>query len=391
MPKRTYLDAAAATPLDPEVFTHMKMCEDASYANPYSIHHEGCVARSVLNESTAEMARALNVRAHEVVWTSGGTESNMLALTGAVEAWRIASADGGRPHVVTTAIEHRSILDVLRSMERSGVDITYVPLGPSGLVRPEQVAEAVRASTALVTIHYAHNEIGAVQPIRQIARAVRQAAMRQGASLAIHTDASQAFAWLQCQPYVLGVDLMTIDSHKMYGPKGIGCLYQAHGVTLHTPYGNTEHIRPGTPPTALIAGCARAATLAVRRRTEDVHRIAALRDGCMRTIRERVPQAVLYGPSGTKRLANNVFFSLPGLSGERLVLALDAEGVAASSRSACLREESGSSVLRALGADEDAANGSLRLTFSRHTTEEEAENATEIVCETVLRLYAERS
>lgn len=384
MSPRVYLDHAAATPLDPEVSACMRECDAGSYAHPFSLHREGCAARAVLDGATAEMATALNVRPHEVLWTSGGTESNMLALTGVLEAWRSEHTEV-RPHVVTTAIEHRSVLDVLKALERSGVEVTLVPLEPNGLLRPERVAEVVRSSTALVTVHYAHNEIGAVQPIRAIAQAVRQAAAACGASPAVHTDASQAFAWLPCQPHTLGVDLMTIDSHKMYGPKGVGCLYRANGIVLRTPYG--EHVRPGTPPVVLIAGCARAATCAARRRKDDMHQVATLRDLCIQTVRTNIPQAVLNGPSGTKRLANNVHFSFPGLSGEQLVLALDAAGVAASSRSACVREGEESPVMRALGVGSELAQGTLRLTLSRNTTREEVERATTVLCETVSRLY----
>lgn len=386
MPPRVYLDHAAATPLDPEVSTRMRECEAVSYAHPFSLHREGCAARAVLDGATAEMAAALNVRPHEVLWTSGGTESNMLALTGVLEAWRSLHT-GERPHVVTTAIEHRSVLDVLAAMERAGVEVTFVPLEPNGLLRPERVAEVVRSSTALVTVHYAHNEIGAVQPIRAIVQAVRLAAAACGASLVVHTDASQAFAWLSCQPHALGVDLMTIDGHKMYGPKGVGCLYRAHGIVLHTPYG--EHVRPGTPPVALIAGCARAATGAVRRRKEDVRQVVTLRDRCIRTVRTNIPQAVLNGPLGAMRLANNVHFSFPGISGEQLVLVLDAAGVAASSRSACVREGEESPVMQALGVGGELARGALRLTLSRYTTVEEIEHATTVLCETVLRRYGE--
>ncbi|MBP9749345.1 MAG: cysteine desulfurase [Candidatus Pacebacteria bacterium] len=390
--QRIYLDNAATTPPDSRVLERMRECDACSHANPSSLHREGCAARAILEESTAEMAHALNVRPHEVVWTSGGTESNMLAILGVIYAWRERNP-AEVPHIVTTAIEHHSVLEVVRMLEEKGdVRVTYVPLGSDGLVRPETVACALRPTTALVSIHYAHNELGSMQPIRAIVRAVREALKVAPNPVMIHTDASQAPAWISCQPHALGVDLMTLDGHKMYGPKGIGCLYRRYGVELRTPYGSSEQVRPGTPPVALIAGCARACALVTREREEYAPRISTLRDACIAAVSSGVRSAVLNGPTREKCLANTIHFSFPGLSGERLVLALDAVGVAASSRSACLRNETeGSVVLRALGADAAHAVGTLRLTLSRYTTSGDMERATKLLIDTVLRLYADVS
>lgn len=390
--QRIYLDNSASTMLDQRVHEVMEPYWHTVYGNAGGLHREARHAKKAIDGARTKVATALACQADEVIFTSGGTEANNLAVVGLYKKF---VRNGRRPediHLVTSAIEHSSVHDCFRALAELGVQVSYVPVDSQGRVDPEMVVRACNEHTVLVSLMYVSNEIGSIEPLREIKRALR-ASHTQGEQPLLHTDASQAPAWLSCNVHSLGVDLMTLDAQKVYGPKGAGCLFRKKGVLLEPVlYGGNQEfgLRPGTPPTPLIVGFAEALALCETERSTYVPQITALRDEFMREVREAVPHAELNGPEGDARLANNVNLSFPGLDGERVVVELDVHGVAASTRSACLIGEApGSYVVRALGKGEEVARGAVRFTLSRYSTKDEVTRAARTLCDIVTRLYNE--
>ncbi len=394
--KYVYLDHAAATPLDPRVAAAMEPYGSMTYANAGALHAMGVAARSAVADARRTVASAAGVQAEEVVFTSGGTESNNLALVGVV---RRRIREGSKPqdiHIITSAIEHASILDCARALEETGVSVTVLPVDTEGRVRVGDLLSALRPETVLVSVMLASNEIGTIQPIGELARALAKVRKeRSGIYPLLHTDASQAPAWLSCNAHALGVDLMTLDGQKLGGPKGIGALVRLKHVPLEPVlYGGNQEfgLRPGTPPTQLIIGFAEALRLAQDERASYVSTIRELRDNFMSAVEQVFPDAELHGARGDGRMPNNINFSIPGIDGERIVLGLDVRGVAASTRSACmLGEAPGSVVVRALGKGDDAARGAVRFTLGRATTASDVEYALAAYLDVVRALRAERT
>lgn len=390
--ERVYLDNAAATPLDARVFEVMRPLFLGATGNAGAIHAEGVIARTAVESARTTVARTLHALADEVIFTSGGTESNNIAIMGSVHAQVAQGRDPSGLHIITTAIEHSSVLGCMSALAQQGVHVTYLPVDADGRVAPAVLAEALTPQTVLVSAILAHNEIGTVQPIRDLVRAVRRYASEQNLSrIIVHTDASQAPAWFACRVDALDVDLLTLDAHKAYGPKGVGCLYRRRGTPLAPIlYGGAQEqgVRSGTAPTPLIVGCARAFELADAERELFIDHVRMLRDRMISEIRTQVPHAVLNGPTGDERLANNVNLSFPGLDGEAIVVALDARGIAVSTRSACLHDdEPGSYTIRALGKGDAIATSAVRLSLSRYTTEEECVYAITQLVDVVHWLY----
>lgn len=378
-----YLDYAATTPVDPRVREALLPYLGAEWGNPSTVYAHGRHARRAMDEARDRVAAVLHARANEILFTGGGSESDNLALKGAALA---ASERWGARHVVTTAIEHHAVLHACAWLERHlGYEVTYVGVDGAGRVDPADVAAAVREDTAVVSVMLANNEVGTLEPVQEIARAVRAKNPRT----AIHTDAVQAAGQVELDVQALGVDLLALSGHKVYAPKGVGVLYVCRGtglVELISGGGQERTLRAGTENVAGIVGIARALELADEERGERVAHEQKLRDRLIAGVRERIPEVRLTG-HGVDRLPNSASFAVRGAEGEALVLNLDQAGIYASSGSACTAgavEES--HVLRAMGLGEEWGRGSLRLTTGVGTTDAEIERVLDVLPEIVERV-----
>ena len=362
-----YLDYAATTPLDPRVLEAMMPYLTEKFGNPNSIHAFGREARKAVDEARETISALLNCRPSEVVFTSGGTESDNLALRGVASAYR---QKGNR--IVTTAIEHHAVLHTCRALQDEGFEVTYLPVDEHGLVSPEQVAEAVTDRTILVSIMHANNEIGTIEPLADIVRAVKE----KRPDVLVHTDAVQTVGHIPVDVEALGVDLLSFAAHKFYGPKGVGGLFVRRGVKLVpqlTGGGQERNRRSGTENVAGIVGMAKALEIAVAEMPTEIPRLQALRDELIEGVLSQIPDSRLNGHP-TQRLPHNANFSFLGVEGEALLLQLDLHGIAASSGSACTSGSlEPSHVLLALGLSHEWALGSLRLTLGRFTTRQHIE------------------
>ncbi len=379
-----YMDHAGTTPVDPRVLDAMMVWFTSRFGNASSIHTLGQEAKRALDESRETVARVLGCRLSEVVFTSGGTESDNAAINGAVAALQPTGN-----HIVTSGIEHHAVLHTCQYLENMGFDVTYLPVDRFGMVDPGDVVQAVTDRTILVTVMYANNEIGTIQPIQEIARAVKDRARAMERTVVVHTDAVQAAGFLPLDLRAMGVDMLSLSAHKFNGPKGTGILCIRRG----TPFlpqqlggGQERERRSGTENIPGIVGTAVALDLADRERESTGAHCAALRDRLIRGIQDRIPGVHLNGHP-TLRLPNNVNFSFDHVEGEPVLLGLDMSGIAASSGSAC---SSGtlepSHVLLALGQSADLSRGSLRLTLGRDNTVEEVDYVLTVLEDLVSRL-----
>ena len=378
--KRIYLDYAATTPTDPRVLKAMLPYFDKKFGNPSSIHAEGAEAKKILDESRTKVARILEAHADEIIFTSGGTESNNLAIFGVVKAFEKEGILISKMHFVTTVIEHSSVLECFRELEARGAKVSYAPVSPDGLVDPESIRKLLRPETLLVSVGYANNEIGTIQPIPKIARVIRDFRKTKPSTLNprpfFHSDGSQAPLYLNCAVERLGVDLLTLDGHKMYGPKGVGMLYVRRGVPIMPLLfggGQERGIRSTTENVPHIVGFAKAFEIAVALREKESARLLKLRDYfCSDVLKNiRISKEIVVNGSMKERLPNNLNISVPGFDIEFAVLKLDAAGIACSTKSSCLGTEGASYVVAALGGDTERANSTLRFTLGRDTTKKD--------------------
>ena len=384
--ERAYFDHAATTPLEPRVLEAMVPALQHGWGNPSGIYREAQHAAGLLDQARDDIAGVLECSPSEVVLTSGGTESDNLAIRGGALA---QAALGRGRHVVTQATEHHAVLHVMEQLEREGFELTVLGVDGEGFVDPQEAAALVREDTALVSIMLANNEIGAVQPVAEIARAVKARNRRT----LVHTDAVQAAGAVDIRPDVLGVDLMSLTAHKIYGPKGAGALYVRRRTPLQALQlggGQEEERRAGTESVAQAVGLAKALQLAESERAERTAHTSALRDRLWRELNERVHPLRLNGPSDwSRRLANNLNVSFPGVEGESILLQLDLEGYAASSGSACSTGSTEPShVLTAIGLDADTAHSTLRLSLGQSNTEAQIDGIAGAIAEITERLRA---
>ncbi len=380
--ERIYLDYAATTPLDPRVLEAMLPYLTERFGNPNSIHSLGREARKAVDEAREKIAELLHCHPAELVFTSGGTESDNLALRGVAEAYRHRGN-----HIVTTAIEHHAVLHTCKALQERGFTVTYLPVDEFGLVTPEQVAEAVTDRTILVSVMHANNEIGTIEPIAEIVTAVK----KKRPDILVHTDAVQTVGHIPVDVQALGVDLLSFSAHKFYGPKGVGGLFVRKGVRLLpqlTGGGQERNRRSGTENVAGIVGMAKALELAVAEMPTELPRLQALRDELIEGVLSHIPDSRLNGHP-TQRLPHNANFSFRGVEGETLLLQLDMHGIAASSGSACTSGSlEPSHVLLALGLSHEWALGSLRLTLGRFTTREHIQQVLAVLPPIVEKLRA---
>ena len=379
MNPRIYLDYAATTPLRPEVRARMEpFLSGDSFGNPSSLHADGQQAKRALDTARDTLADALGCQFAEISFTGGGTESDNAALFGVM----LANKSRGN-HLITTQIEHEAVTETARFLETLGFRVTYLPVDEFGTVSPQSVADALTDDTILVSVMHANNEVGTIQPLKEIADIVHT----RGAFL--HTDAVQTFGQLPVTVGALGADLITLSAHKIYGPKGVGALYVRSGITIEPLLhggGQERERRSGTENVAAIAGFDEAVRCLLPEREAEAARLTPLRDRLWAGILAHLPNAVLNGHP-THRLPNNLNFSLPGLDAETLLLSLDRAGVSASSGSACTSGSiEPSHVLSAMGLSDARLKSALRLTLGRGTTAEEIDRTVEIVAEIAERL-----
>ena len=370
-----YLDHAATTPLDPDVLGTMLPYFTERYGNPSSIYQLGQEARAAIDQARAACARVLGCEPSEIIFTSGATESDNLALRGVAWGARLALRNNGPlPHIVTTAIEHHAVLHTANSLQREGFSATYVAPDSRGIVDPEAIAAAVRPETCLISVMYANNESGAIQPIQEIAEVARDR------GIPLHTDAVQAAGTLSVNVDALGVDLLSLSAHKFYGPKGVGLLYVRRGTTIDFQQkggGQEQGRRGGTENVPGIVGLGMALERADAWRDAYADHCARLRDRLADGLFAAIPEAMLNGPSDLRlRLPNNLNVTIPGIQGETLLLSLDVLGVAASAGSACTTGNTEPShVLRAMGLSDDGCRSALRFTVGRSNTEQQIDDA----------------
>jgi len=385
--KNIYLDYAATTPIEPKVLKKMLVFLKNNFGNPSSIHSFGQEAKTAIEEAREKIASSLNCSSSEVFFTGSATEANNIAILGIVRA---AKRQGIKnPHIIVSQIEHHAVLEPCRQLEKEGAETTYLPVDKKGLINLSDIKKAIKKNTVLVSIMYANNEIGSIQPIGQISRLIGQAEHSIGHKIYFHTDAVQAFNYLNCDVKKLGVDLLTLSGHKIYGPKGIGALYVRQNTPLEPVIfggGQEQGLRPGTENTASIIGFAEAVQIAAQEREKEAKKIKPLRDKLIKGLLQKIPGAKLNGPQES-RLPNNVNISIPGIEGESMLISLDQEGIAASTGSACSsRSLRPSHVLLAIGLTPKQAHGSLRFSLGKYTTRQDIEKVLAVLPKIVKRL-----
>jgi cysteine desulfurase len=378
--KRIYLDYAATTPTHPEVVKTMLPYFSEAFGNPSTLYYYGQEAKGAIEKARAKVTRLIGAQDEEIVFTGGGTEADNHALKGA------AFANEGRGnHIITNAIEHHAVLNAAKFLEGRGFEVTYLPVDKYGLVDPAVVRKAITPKTILISIMNANNEIGTMEPIAEIGRIARERGVY------FHTDAVQTAGHLPIDVNKLGVDLLAMSAHKLYGPKGVGALYIRKGTKLVSFIhgGEQEHgRRASTENVPGIIGFGRAAQLALEEMGEEAERLTKLRDKLINGLLKQIDHIHLNGHP-TRRLPNNVNVSIEFVEGEAILASLDAEGICVSTGSAC---SSGSSepshVLMALGLPHEVARGSVRLSLGKWTTEEEIDRVLEVMPHVVAKLRA---
>ncbi len=362
-----YLDHSATTPTDPRVVAAMLPHFTQDFGNPSSLHEVGKAAARALDDARETIAAVLNCDPSELIFTSGGTESDNLALRGVAAAM---SGRGKGRHIITTAVEHHAMLDTAKELADQGFDVTFLPVDEYGRVTAQQVIEALRPDTILVSVIYANNEVGTVNPIAEIGAALRQR------RIPFHVDAVQAPGLLSLDVKALNADLLSLSAHKFYGPKGIGLLYTRRAVPLKPQItGGTQqaHRRAGTGPIPLIVGLAEALKLAELERPVTAGSLIPLRDELIRRVIDLIPEAALTGHP-TERLPGHTSFAMLGLNGDSILLDLNEVGIGASGGSACTSgQQEPSHVLTAMGVDPDRLMGQMRFVLGKHSTPQQVE------------------
>lgn len=366
---RIYMDYSATTPLRKEVLEAMMPFLTTDFGNPSSIHWFGRTAKKAMEEARAKIALLIGaVEPSEVLFTSGGSEADNLALRGVMEAY-------GKKHLIVSAVEHHAVFDTAKAMAKAGYELTIVSVDEHGLVDPEAVRAAIRPDTGLVSVMHGNNEIGTIEPIREIAAVCKEN------GVLFHTDAVQTVGHIPVDVAALGVDLMSFAAHKFYGPKGVGGLYVRKGVRISpqiTGGAQERKKRAGTENVAFIIGMAKALEIATDEMPQEAQRIGGLRDRLIKGLFERIPDIKLNGHP-TRRLPGNVNISYRYVEGESLLLHLDINGIAASSGSACTSGSlEPSHVLMGIGLSHEIAHGSIRMTLGKYSTQQEVDKVLEV-------------
>jgi cysteine desulfurase len=378
--RRIYLDYAATTPTHPEVVKAMLPYFTEEFGNPSSIHSYGQEAKGAMEEVRAKVADLIGARSEEIVFTSGGTEADNFALKGVA----FANESKGN-HIITSSIEHHAVIETGKFLQRRGFKVTYLPVDEYGLVDPEDVRKAITGKTILISVMHANNEVGTVEPIAEIGKIAKEA------GIYFHTDAVQTVGHILVDVNELGVDLLSISAHKLYGPKGTGALYIRKGTKLVSfMHGGEQERRrrASTENVPGIVGFGKAAELAQQEMSEEAKRLTYLRNQLVSGLLERIDHTRLNGHP-VNRLPNNVNISVDYVEGESMLLNLDLEGICASTGSACSSSSlEPSHVLLAMGFSHEQAHGSLRFSLGKWTTEEEIGQVLDILPRIVAKLRA---
>jgi cysteine desulfurase len=382
--KKIYLDNSASTRVDDEVVRAMTPYFTEVYGNPSSTHQYGQWAKHAIEEARAQVALLLNADKTEITFLSGGTESDNLAIKGVAEAYR----EKGR-HIITSRIEHPAVLATCSRLEKDGWRVTYLPVYREGVVRIEDVRQALTGETTLVTIMHANNEIGTIQPLKEIAGLIKERRDAGQKNLYLHTDAVQSVGKIPVDVKELGVDLLTLTAHKIYGPKGVGVLYIRRGVRLASQMHGGHHERDrraGTESVPLIVGMGKAAELARTHLAQRMKHAAELRDYLEEELFKRIPDISRNGDP-ERRVPNIANLNFDHVEGEGLQISLDLKGVAVSTGSACASGSTEPShVLMAIGLPRDSGYGSLRFSFGQYNTREDVDYTIEILQTVVEKL-----
>jgi cysteine desulfurase len=384
---RVYLDFNATTPVEPRVLDAMLPYFSTEFANAASIHTPGQKARAAVETAREQVAALIGARPQEIVFTSGGTESDNHAIFGIVSSsftsFTSSTSSTSSRHIITTAIEHEAVLNACQALEKEGVRVTYLPTDREGQIDLDELHRAMRPETVLITIMHANNELGTVQPLEEIGRIAKEADVH------FHTDAVQSAGKVPIDVNAFRLDLLSLSGHKIYAPKGIGALYVRGGTRLRQLLYGGHHqrgFRPGTENVAGIVGLGKAAEIARNSLAEDAQRVSALRDKLQQGLLHRVPQSRVNG-GGAPRTPNTTNLVFPGVEGEALLIALDLKGLACSTGAAC---SSGavepSHVLTAIGLPPEEARASLRFSLGRHTTSADIDFALNVVPAAVAQL-----
>jgi len=379
--KKVYMDYAATTPVDQEVLKDMLPYFDKIYGNASSIHYFGRESLEAVENAREQIGSLLNSKPDEIIFTSGGTESDNLAVKG-VAFNNKKKRDTKGYHIITSEVEHPAVLETCKHLEKLGFNVKYLSVDEYGLINPSDLEDAISRDTFLVTIMFGNNEIGTIEPIKEIGKITKKH------NILFHTDAVQAIGKVPIDVKELNIDLLSISSHKIYGPKGAGALYIRKGVKLQTLAhggGQEKGLRSSTHNTPGIVGLGKACELCKKRIYEDVAHLESLRDTLIKKVLE-IEECYLNGHP-VKRLANNAHFRFMAIEGESLNLMLDDKGIAASTGSACSSKKlQASHVLLAIGLDPAEAHGSIRLTLGRKSTKEDVEYVASVLPEVVYTL-----
>ncbi|ACI19232.1 cysteine desulfurase NifS [Dictyoglomus thermophilum] len=378
MKRKVYLDYAATTPIRKEVYEEMKLFLKEKFGNPSSIHNFGREVKKAIEEAREKIAKAIGAESDEIIFTSGGTESNNMAIKGVA----FALSHKGR-HIITSQIEHHAVLEPCHFLEKIGFEITYLPVDKEGYVDPDDLKKAIRKDTILISIMHANNEIGTIEPIREISNIAKEH------DIYFHTDAVQTVGHIPVNVNDLGVDLLSLSAHKFYGPKGIGALYIRKGTRIEPIiHGGSQenNKRAGTENVAGIIGMGKALELAISEMEREQKRLTELRDYFINQVEKRIPEVYLNGPR-VNRLPNNINFSFAQIEGETLLLHLDLEGIAVSTGSACSSKSlEPSHVLSAIKLPAKLAQGSIRFTIGLYTQKEDLDYTIKVLENTIEKL-----
>jgi len=373
------LDHATTTPVRKEVLKVMQPYWNEKFGNPGTIHRFGVEAKKALDESRKKISQILKCHSDEVIFTASGTESNSLVIFGFLDKQEENGADFKKMHIITTKMEHPSILAWFARFERKGIKVSYIDIDKEGIVDLKQFRKLLTPETVFVSVMCVNNEIGTIQPISKIAHIIKDFNRDNKTKIILHSDASQAPLYLKLDVHSLGVDMLTIDGQKIYGPKGVGALFKKRGIEINPLLagGSQEMgLRAGTENIPLVVGLAKAFELAENEREKESERLIKLRDKFIDRILIEIPGSVLNG-SKTERIPSNVNISIPNIDSEYMIIKLDAKGVACSSKSACMgRIKSASYVIEALGND---MGNSLRFNLGKSTTEKDIDHVVDMI------------
>lgn len=371
-----YLDNASATPVDPAIFETFHTIQKTHFANPGSIYRPGIEAKKQIDAARKKVAHALQARPEEIIFTASGTESNNLCLFGVIDR---AKKEGiVMPHVITTNIEHASVLEALRKLEsQKEISLTIVPVTRQGIIEIKSIREVLTSETVLVSVIHTNNEVGTIQPVREIGKMVEKYRAENKDTIKkeypyFHTDACQSVNYLDIRPEAFRIDLCTLNSSKIYAPRGAGILYVRKGVKIDPQVigGDQEHsMRAGTENTAAIVACGDAIEKTVKMRESESVRLYDIQKYALEKIRENIPNVKVWGSEVKgERIPNNISISVPGIFSEEFVVGLDMKKIAISSKSACgMNSDEGSYVIRALGGTEEESKEVIRISMGRNT------------------------